>query len=145
MGKSGHGIALFLIEAVSSVLIFSALYWSLSWIDKSHADVIESVFWAILIIAPPLLIKRIWGARRAQLVWYPFMFSSSVVFQYWFLSLSDYFAIGKRVVFDRGFTDFGLFLVFGVPLLLVALCAFSVFLGSAAQSVLRRHLEAGYP
>ena len=145
MGKSAHGIALFLSEVVSAVWIFSALYWSFSWIDRSHVSVIESIFWAIAIVVPPLLIKRIWGARRAQLIWSPLVFSSYAIFQYWFLSLSDFFAIGKRVVFDDGFTYFGLFLVFVVPLLLVALCAFSVFLGTAAESALRRHLEARHP
>lgn len=139
--KLRHKVALLFVKGGVSLSTFSMAYWVLSSIEKSRAGVPESVFWAIFFVAPPVIVSALWPRRWFHLLWYPLLFVVNVIFQYWFLSLSDYFSIGDMVVFDGQFTSSGLLIVFLVPALLVGLSAFSVFLGAGAQSMLIRYLK----
>ena len=121
--------------------MFSICYWAAGQLDGTDVSLFEAALWSLPTAGLGFVLYS--GAGwRGLLAWLFFLFTAVFAFQYWFLSMSDFFSIGSRVVYDQGFTSVGVAVLILVPVGVTALCGISVFFGRRGQLLFVTDAEA---
>lgn len=133
-----HSVLLFFSGLVAACFSFALGYWVLARFHGGDGGFAEALFWSVPVAGTGYATFRSRAGWRGLLAWLTFLFCAMLLFQYWSLSMNDFFSIGSRVVYDQGFTSFGFLLLVYVPAAVVVLCGAAVWLAGVVVRVLSR-------
>lgn len=129
---------LYFLGLIVACSLFALWYWMLARFHGGNGGLAEAFFWSGPAAGLGYVASRSRAGRRGLFAWVTILFCAMLLFQYWSLSMNDFFSIGSRVVYDQGFTSFGFFLLIYVPSVTAALSWTAVRVASIAMNMLTR-------